>query len=141
MLIRLHQQWQQKERVRQKFSEFLPRVDITALKGPEDSLNFTTGQVWTRQTKKNTTVRLVENIFNGMQSYYGVKQNNQQLNAANSETGVTSEDTAYAVAEVYLNALESAELVKIAKDNVAIHLKTFSLIGKRTNLGLASKSI
>ncbi|MDF1653477.1 MAG: TolC family protein [Coxiellaceae bacterium] len=140
VLIRLHQQWQQKERVRQKFSEFLPKVDITALKGPENSLNFTTGQVWTRQTKKNTTARLVENIFNGMQSYYGVKQNNAQLDAANSETGVTSEDTAYAVAEVYLDALESAELVKIAKENVAVHLKTFSLIGKRTNLGLASKS-
>ncbi|MDF1795725.1 MAG: TolC family protein [Coxiellaceae bacterium] len=140
VLIRIHQQFQQKERVYQKFSEFLPNVNITALKGPENSLNFTTGQVWARQTKKNTTATLVENIFNGMQSYYGVKQNNAQLDSANSETGVTSEDTAYAVAEVYLTALENQKLVQIAKENVAVHLKTFSLIGKRTNLGLASKS-
>ena len=73
ILIAIHQNKQNEEKVKQTRGEFFPTIDVIGSTGPENSLNFSTGQQWSNLPRRETDLTITQNIFNGGRSIYGLK--------------------------------------------------------------------
>lgn len=124
----------------QKIGEFLPVISINAQDGKERSLNSSTKYNWLSLHRKEDVIEISENIFDGMQSYYGFRESQARINSSGFALQSTAENLALSAIQAYLNVLRHKELVSIAEINVSVHVDTFGLIKKRSDIGLSSRS-
>src|SRR3990167_3132240 len=140
ILVRISQEQQAHQRLRQSTGEFLPSLDATASDGTEDSLNFSTGNQWANLRRSDMDISLTQNIFRGLKTYYAIKENHARMGAAQSSTNLTAQDLALFAAESYINVIRNQQLIEISKNNVQAHQRTFKLIDRRTKVGLSSRA-
>lgn len=140
ILVSINQQLQAEERVTQARSGYGPSIDLTAEIGKENSRSSSTGFNWVDQDRSEYALQLVENLFNGFGTYYGVKANEALAKSDTYQIDNTAENVGLAVSETYLDVLRTRRLVQIARSNVAAHLRTAKLIAKRVESGVSRES-
>jgi len=131
------------ELVKQARAGYFPKLDIALGYGREKSVNptiKTEGRDSRTLTREETAIILRQNIFQGFATKNEVKRRKAQVNSAAYDVNDTIQDIALRVTEVYLGVLENRELLKIAKNNLEAHKRTYSMISKRTESGLARQS-
>ncbi len=140
VLISIEQRQQSNEIYKQDFAGYLPSFDTMGEDGSERTRNQNTSNAFENLNRKAYTLNLTENIFNGLQTYHNVRSDLANIASQAYKVNDSAQNTALAVSEVYLNVLRSQQLVAIARENVALHVKTRDMIGKREKRGLSSTS-
>ena len=137
VLISINQRYQSNTVFRQDIAGYMPSFDLTGETGRERTRNQNTGRVFEKLERSAYTLSLTENVFNGFQTYFNVRSDLANIASQANVVKNTSENTALAVAEVYLDVLRAKQLVAVARKNVATHLKTYRVIQKRVKKGLS----
>ncbi len=140
VLISIQQRLQANQQLKHNKAEFYPVADLYGELGRERSKNFSTLQDYLSLTRSDASLSITENLFKGYQTYFNVRADLARISSAAYHVKDTSQNTALAVSEVYLNVLRTKELVAIAERNVQVHRRTFRIIAKRTVKGLSSQS-
>lgn len=131
------------EAVNQAASGYLPRVDLVLGKGSQRPVNATTvasygGEI--SQQRFDRTLTLSQMLFDGMGTSSEVDRNRSRVESATHKLAYTSEQTALKAIEAYLEVLRQQEVIRLTKDNLAVHERTFDQIRLRASSGVGRKS-
>ncbi|MBX3709193.1 MAG: TolC family outer membrane protein [Gammaproteobacteria bacterium] len=128
------------EGVGQARSGYFPTLDVTAGYGREraDNINtnFEPNTLW--RTDFGVTARQM--IFDGFATKSEVARNKAKTNADAYKVWGVSEDTALLAVQAYLDVLRNEELVAVAKSNLAVHQRTFSMVRRLSEQGLGREA-
>jgi len=129
--------------VKQARAGYFPVIDLTAGIGKEKSENPTAdalGDDGITLTRRGARLSLMQMLFDGFATSNEVARNKARVESAAWRVDGNAQDVGLRVAEVYLDVLKRQQLVKIARDNLESHRRTYNMIQKRTKSGLARKS-
>lgn len=140
VLITVKQREQANSQLLKAESGFYPSVLLMGEYGPERTDSPSTLFVWTPLQRSYYQVELSQNLFNGLNTYFSTRASIARVLSSAYEVNGTLQNTAFAVASVYLNIIKERELVAIARENVAAFKHTEELIAKRVNVGLGNRA-
>ncbi|PSW04140.1 TolC family outer membrane protein [Photobacterium lipolyticum] len=134
------------EQVNQAFTGYLPKVDLTAGYGWEQTDSPSTRrQAQTSNDddkidldRRELGISLKQILFDG---FFTSSEVSRFRNEASSEQWTlfsTAENTALEVAKVYLNYMQAQEVVKLSEKNLANHQEIYERIKEKTESGLGS---
>jgi adhesin transport system outer membrane protein len=118
---------------------YFPTVDVSAGIGWEQSTNPTTrskGDGTVSYGREEASIQLRQMVFDGMATSGEVKRQKARTNAQAYNVFGRSEITALNAVESYVNVLRRQELLKLAKENLLIHLRTHDQISLRSERGV-----
>lgn len=91
-------------------------------------------------TRQEASLEFNQNLFNGFATKNEVSRNKARVDASAYTVQGTAEKLALDVTESYLNVMRLKQEVEIARQNVDAHLKTQSMIGRRTETGVSRRA-
>lgn len=91
-------------------------------------------------TTNNTELSVTQNLFNGFDTKYRIKQAEARIRSALFQLYDTADNIALEAAQGYLNTLKQKRLLVLAEENLASHKETLSKIRKRSNSGAGRRS-
>ena len=121
-------------------SPFFPSIDVEADGGRERNRNNNTLFQWRSLNRRQASITVTQNVFNGFGDYYRTKENKFRVTAAAYNVNNTAQNIAADVVTAYLNVLRERRLVHIARRNVRVHYETLTMIRKRGETGLGRKA-
>lgn len=127
------------QEVTQAKAGYFPTVDVSAGIGWEQSTNPTTrskGDGTVSYGREEASIQLRQMIFDGMATSSEVKRHKARTNAQAYSVFGRSEITALNAVESYVNVLRRQDLLKLAKENLLIHLRTHDQISLRSERGI-----
>ena len=122
-------------------SGWKPRVDLTAstTRVEGDSPNIVSSQN-DDYTSQRGELALTQNLFNGFETTYRIKQNKARVKAALFELYDTADNIALDAAQAYLDVLQQRRLLILAQENVRSHEDTLGKITRRSESGAGRRS-
>lgn len=127
---------------------YYPSLRATASYGPQKSKNPNTiatlangtnsGNQWVTMPEMRSGLELRQNVFAGFETKGEVARNKARANSAGYQLLANIQDTAYNIAQYYIEVLQERELVRIAEANVRAHRSLNHMIGSRTKAGLSN---
>ncbi len=138
VLISIKQRLQADQRFKESRAGFLPTIDVGGQWGPERTKNFSTVQQSVDLVRRNRSFELTENIFRGYETIFNIKADLARISASAYRVNDTSQNTALAVIEVYLNVMRTRSLLAVAQQNVNAHKRTAKIIALRVEKGLSN---
>lgn len=116
---------------------YLPSVDVQAFAG-KDRLDYPTAKSgWF--THPGASIQLRQILFDGFGTNNDVKRSGYDKLARYYELLGTSDDTAVAAAQAYIDVLRYRKLVALARDNWATHREVFTQIEERVKAGVGRR--
>ena len=131
------------QEIHQAKAGYFPTVDVSAGIGWEQSSNPTTrskGNGTVSYGREESSIQLRQMIFDGMATSSEVKRHKARTNAQAYSVFGRSEITALNAVESYINVLRREELLKLAKENLLIHLRTHDQISLRSQRGVGKRA-
>jgi len=135
------------EQISQAKAGYFPTVDIAGGYGFEQANNPTTrarlfnGQHGTTQYgREETAIQLKQMLFDGLATPNEVKRHEAITDSKAYTVFGQAEITALKAVEAYLNVLRREALLKLAEDNLAIHIKTNDQIVLRSQQGVGKRA-
>jgi adhesin transport system outer membrane protein len=131
------------------YAAFLPSLDAGWGFGKERNLNSSTVQTgpggqrykWgSTQTRHEKSLTAQWNIFQSFGAYFEVERNRARMASAAHATANTSEQIALRVVEAYLDVLRLRETVRLTRQNLDNHQKTYDQIQMRASSGVGRQS-
>lgn len=123
------------------YSGYLPSVDIGWGIGKEKAKNNNTGYRWSDSlTRKERSLTGQWNIFQTFGTYFEVERNKARMESAAYKVSGTSQQVALLVVEAYLDVLRMRETVRLTKQNLDNHQKTYDQIKLRAASGVGRRS-
>ena len=116
-----------------------PTIDITAGIGYEEVDNQTTDNTGDGLTRKETAVRVTQNLFEGFGTENEIDRQQYRMEAAAYESEATANQIALDMTEAYLNLLTQQKLLGLAEENVATHEKILDQISQRFDAGIGNQ--
>ncbi|MDG6778955.1 TolC family outer membrane protein [Thiomicrorhabdus sp. zzn3] len=116
-----------------------PTIDVSAGIGYEEVDNQTVDNIGDGLTRRETAVRLTQNLFEGFATENEIKRQQHRLGAAAYQVYATANQIALDMTEAYLNLLKQKELLKLAEDNVSTHQKILDQIIQRFEAGIGNQ--
>ena len=144
--IDAHQRLSVDKALQGAYSGFLPRVDVGWGVGKEKASNAssrnnspvpTHEHYWTRQEASITASQM---IFDSFATMNEVARNKARVESAAHRVAGTSEQVALKAIEYYLDVLRLRETVRLTKENLASHEKTYDQIKLRAESGVGRKA-
>ena len=132
------------DEIRQAESGYLPRVDLTAGIGFEDSRNATTLNDSDREdrhaqrTRREGAITLRQMLFDGKRTKGSVAQQVARQASAMADVCFISEDIALQAARSYMEVLKARQLVENGRENLKNHESVVEKVRKKTESGLGS---
>jgi adhesin transport system outer membrane protein len=128
----------------QAIGGYLPRVDLSLGRGKQQPDNLTTeatygGAVLT-QNRYDRSLTISQMLFDGFGTSSEVDRNRARVESAARKLAYTSEQTALKAIEAYLEVLRQVEIIRLTKDNVVVHQRTYDQIKLRASSGVGRKS-
>lgn len=124
---------------------YLPRVDVGLGWGREKADNVTsrnapyyTHNSWLHRREASITASQM--IFDSFATYNEVARNQARVESSAHRVAGTSEQIALRAVEAYLDVLRLRETVRLTKDNLASHEKTYDQIKLRADSGVGRKA-
>jgi adhesin transport system outer membrane protein len=124
------------EEVRQARAGYFPSLDVEAGYGYQDIQEPYEDELDPKQVR----LTLRQNVFRGLATMNEIDRQEARVLSAAFQLQATSEHVALRGARVYLNTLRSEELVMLAEQNLATHLRISDQIKLRSDSGVASKA-
>ena len=131
------------EAVNQALGGYLPRVDLTLGRGKQQADNSSTlstygGEV--NQKRHDRTLTISQMLFDGFGTSSEVERNRFRLQSSAHKLAYTSEQTSLKAIEAYLEVLRQADIIRLTKENLSVHEKTYDQIKLRASSGVGRKS-
>lgn len=129
--------------VSQAVSAFLPRMDVVIGEGKQEPKNASTisnygGSI--NQKHHDGSLTISQMLFDGFSASGEYDRNKARVESSAHKVAYTSEQTALKAIEAYLEVLRQEDIIRLTKDNVAVHEKTYDQIKLRTSSGVGRKS-
>lgn len=130
-----------KEKIRSVESAYYPSLDLTLGAGIENKTTLDTNPTVSKDLDVyQATLSYTQNIFNGFETTHQVRQQEYgTISAAYSYIEKTN-DTAFELANTYLQVMKNNELLQTAKENVEINSEIFVKVKKLYDSGLTTLS-
>ncbi|MDL2284587.1 TolC family outer membrane protein [Oxalobacter sp. OttesenSCG-928-P03] len=123
------------------YSGYLPSVDVGWGYGREKAKNSNTYNRWSEyMTRREKSLTAEWNIFQSFGTYFEVERNKARMQSAAHKVAGTSEQIALRVVEAYLDVLRMRETVRLTKQNLDNHQKTYDQIQMRAASGVGRRS-
>ncbi|MCM1129744.1 MAG: TolC family outer membrane protein [Oxalobacter formigenes] len=123
------------------YSGYLPRVDVNWGAGREKALNSNTGYHWSDTlTRHEKGITLQQMLFDSFATKYEVDRNRARMESAAHKVQGSSEQIALKVVESYLDVLRLREIVRLTRENLQNHQKTYDQISMRAHAGVGRQS-
>lgn len=116
-----------------------PTIDLSAGIGYEEVDNQTVDNMGDGLTRRETAVKLTQNLFEGFATENEIKRQQHRLGASAYQVYATANQIALDMTEAYLNLLKQKELLKLAEDNVSTHQKILDQIIQRFEAGIGNQ--
>jgi len=165
LLIQLNIREEVDKQLRQSYAGYLPVVDLAAGWGQQYTNNSVTraaaqqgalfdplgvalgvgiessSSAGTR-TLERTEFNLIASqmLFDGFSVYHDVQGNKARVKAESWRVNASAQDVALNVVEAFIDVLMNRELVKLGRDNVAVHEQIYGQIEKRSESGIGRKA-
>ncbi len=122
---------------------YLPRVDAGLGVGREYADNSTSraqpgGPNW--MTRREASITASQMIFDSFATAHEVERNKARVESSAHRVAGTSDQIALKTVEAYLDVLRLRETVRLTKDNLASHEKTYDQIKLRAESGVGRKA-
>ena len=130
----------QKESLTVIRSDYLPSLDLSYSVGPEITNTIANQRKQADLIRQNASATISLNVFAGLNTKYGVDEQEALILSAGDDVENTANILALDTVEVYINILKNQELLKIAKENVAVHEKYLDEIKTRVDAGVGRNS-
>jgi adhesin transport system outer membrane protein len=127
----------------QAIGGYLPRVDLALGRGKQQPDNVTTQATYGEpisQKKYDRSLTISQMLFDGFGTSSEVDRNRARVESAARKLAFTSEQTSLKAIEAYLEVLRQVEVIRLTKDNVAVHKRTYDQIKLRASSGVGRKS-
>lgn len=121
-----------------------PTIDLSAGIGYEEVYTEDNGTV-TRDTtddgltRREASIRLTQNLFEGFGTENEIKRQQHRLDAAAYQVEATANQIALDMTEAYINLIKEKEFVTLAEDNVETHQKILDQITQRREAGIGNQ--
>lgn len=121
-----------------------PRIDLNAGIGYEEVYTEDNGTV-TRDTtgdgltRREASIRLTQNLFEGFATQNEVKRQQARLNAAAHNVYAKANQIALDMTEAYINLIKERDLMKLSEENVLTHEKILDQITQRRDAGIGNQ--
>nr|WP_321265413.1 TolC family outer membrane protein [uncultured Sulfurimonas sp.] len=129
-----------KERLTQVRAGYLPSIDLSYSIGPEVTKTPANEREETKMTRQEASALLTQNVFAGLDTMYGMKQQKALVLSASSTVVESANNLALEATTAYLDVLKTLELYDIAKENVSVHDKYLKQIKEKVDAGIARNS-
>jgi len=116
-----------------------PTVDITAGIGYEEVDNQTIDNTGDGLTRKETAIRITENLFEGFGTEHEIERQQHRMEAAAYATEAAANQIALDMTEAYLNLLTQQKLLGLAQENIDTHSKILDQITQRFDAGIGNQ--
>ncbi len=131
------------QELRQARGLYLPQIDFEAGAGPEwlnDSTTRLQGDDTKHLTRKEARITLQQRLFDGFEAGSTVDREKARVESAANRVKENSEVLALDAVGAYLDVLRGRELVRLAEENLRIHLDILSSLQKRLSGGGGSRA-
>ncbi|MTD40765.1 TolC family outer membrane protein [Erwinia sp. CPCC 100877] len=122
---------------------YLPSLDATAGTGWEQTDNTTTRAADDHRRnlhRSESSINLTQNIFNGFGTTSEVARQRATVDSRAWTVMNTSENTALAAIQSYLDVMMRKQMVKLAEENLKNHERVFDQIKLRTEQGVGREA-
>ncbi len=118
-------------------SSWRPSVDLLASASRVNDDSTLTSSDY---TSDSIELSITQNLFNGFDTRYRVKQADARVHSALYELYDTADNIALDAIQAYLEALKQYRLLELAEENVVSHQETLSKIRRRSRSGAGRRS-
>ncbi len=125
--------------IREGKAAFLPRIDLTAGIGYEEVRNGTANTLGDGLTRRELSIQLTQNLFNGWQDQENLNRLKARLDAQALRVRAALNQTLLNATQAYLEVLRTQDLVNIAELNVKTHKNILQQIKLRFDSGLSDE--
>ncbi|WP_044410500.1 TolC family outer membrane protein [Thiomicrospira microaerophila] len=124
--------------VRGAKSDFYPTIDLLGGVGYEEVNNAAIDNVGDGLIRRETSIRLTQNLFEGFGTQYEVQRLQYRVDAQSYTVMARANDTALLMAEAYIDLITEQELLKLAQDNKDTHQRILAQIIQRNDAGIGN---
>ncbi|MCA2015575.1 TolC family outer membrane protein [Vibrio tritonius] len=118
---------------------YLPTIDLDGGVGPEHIRPSTSsGDEKTSLTRKDLTLSINQLIWDGSATYNDIYRTQAEAEADRYQLLSDASNKALEVTQIYLNATEAEEVLKLSERNLATHQAIFVDIKKKSDSGIGS---
>ena len=114
-----------------------PKIDIAAGIGLEETNDE--GVASTSLTRKETSIRLTENLFEGFKTENEIDRTQAAMDAAGYSAQAKASQIALDMAQAYINLLKEQELLRLEADNKKTHERILDQIMQRSEAGIGNQ--
>ncbi|WP_373002062.1 TolC family outer membrane protein [Sulfurimonas sp.] len=129
-----------KQRLTQVRAGYMPSVDLSYSVGPERTKTPANLREEAKMTRQEASATLTQNVFAGLNTMYGMKEQESLILSASSTVVESANSLALEATTAYLDVLKTLELYNIAKENVKVHDKYLKQIKEKVDAGIARSS-
>lgn len=130
----------QKESLTVVRSDYLPSVDLSYSVGPEVTKTIANQREQANLTRQEASATLTWNVFAGLETKYGVEQQEALILSADDTVKDSANTLALEAVTAYVDVLRNKELFQIAKENVEVHEKYLNQIKTKVDAGVGRSS-
>ncbi|RUM54820.1 MAG: type I secretion protein TolC [Marinomonas sp.] len=120
-------------------SGYLPSIDLNAGIGYEEVDNQSIVNTGDGLIRKEASISLTQNLFNGFGDVNEVKRQEYRTNAQAFSAISSANDIALEMIESYIDLLKEQEFRQLALENMRTHQQIFEQITQRNNAGIGDQ--
>ncbi|WP_067222445.1 TolC family outer membrane protein [Marinomonas gallaica] len=125
--------------IRSAKSGYLPSIDLNAGIGYEEVDNQTINNEGDGLIRKEASLSLTQNLFNGFGDVNEVKRQEYRANAQAFAAVASANDVALEMIESYVDLLKEQEFRQLALENMRTHQQIFEQIVQRNDAGIGDQ--
>ncbi|MEO9275915.1 TolC family outer membrane protein [Marinomonas sp. 5E14-1] len=125
--------------VRNAKSSYLPTIDLNAGIGYEEVDDQSIDNVGHGLTRKEASISLTQNLFNGFGDVNEVKRQEYRTNAQAFAAIAQANDIALEMIEAYIELLKEQEFHQLAQENMSTHQQILEQITQRNDAGIGDQ--
>lgn len=120
-------------------SGYYPKIDLSGGIGYEEVERDTFNNIGDGLNRKEASVKLTQNLFEGFGTEDEVKRQAYRRDAQAYEAYSVASDVAMNMIKSYINLIKEQKLLALAEDSLQTHLDILSQIEERTSGGISSQ--
>lgn len=120
-------------------SGFRPKIDLHAGIGYEEVDNQNIDNFSEGLTRKESSITLTQNLFNGFGDQNEIKRQQFRTDAQGYTALAKANDVALSMSQAFIDMLKEQELRQLAADNMRTHRQILEQIVERNNAGIGNQ--
>ncbi len=128
------------EGVEQARAGYFPTLDFSASYGREKTDNITLPGLENTLWRRQLSLQARQMIFDGLLTPHEVARNKSRANADSFQALGSAEDAGLQATQAYIDVLRNRKIVRIARQNLSAHQRTYDMVRKRSESGISRKA-